>query len=144
MFKLETNPPHAQLKQFAFIAVAGLPLIAFAVRKFSGYDWGEAIWHQSVLWALGVGVLQLVLFLAGFKPLTRVIFVVLMVVALPIGFVLSHVLMAAIYYLVITPIALVFRLMGRDVMGRRPDPNAQSYWHDRGPPRSPASYFKLY
>ncbi len=144
MFKLETNPPEAQLKQFAFIAVLGLPLIAFAVLKFSGFDWGEAISHQAVLWALGAGVLQLVAFLAGFKPLTRVIFVVLMVIALPIGFVLSHVLMAAIYYLVMTPIALVFRLIGRDVLGRRPDPEATSYWHDRGPPRSPASYFKLY
>lgn len=142
MIKLDLNPPHAQLKQFAFIAVIGLPLIAVIVLKFSGYGW--AFSHPAVLVTLGVGVLQLAAFLAGFKPLTRVIYIVLMTIALPIGFVLSHVLMAAIFYLLITPIGLVFRLIGRDAMGRKPDPNAQSYWHDRGPPRSPANYFKLY
>ena len=67
-----------------------------------------------------------------------------MIVALPIGFVLSHVIMAIIFYLVITPIGLVFRLMGRDVLGRRMDRQRRTFWHERGPQRSPASYFKLY
>ncbi|MCR9244450.1 MAG: hypothetical protein NXI31_05420 [bacterium] len=142
MFKIETNPPHAQLKQFAFIAVVGLPLIALVVLRFCGYGW--AFGHPAVLTALGVGVFQLAVFLAGFQPLTRIIFIVLMVVALPIGFVLSHVLMAAIFYLVMTPIGLIFKLIGRDAMGKRPDPNAKTYWVDRGAARSPASYFKLY
>jgi len=142
MIKLDLNPGYGQLKQFAFIAVLGLPLIALMVLKFSGYGWAWS--HTAVLTMLGVGVFQLLAFLAGSKPLTRAIFVVLMIVALPIGFVLSHVLMAAIYYLVMTPIGLVFKLIGRDAMGRKPDPKMRSYWHDRGPARSPASYFKLY
>jgi hypothetical protein len=58
--------------------------------------------------------------------------------------VLSQVLMAVIFYLVFTPIGLCFRLAGRDAMGRKFDPKKTSYWHDRGPARSPASYFKLY
>ena len=142
MFKLDLDPPKRQLQQFAFIAVVGLPLIALVVLRFCGLGW--AFGHPAVLIALGVGVLQLVLFLAGFRPLTRAVYVVLMIVALPIGFVLSHVLMAVIFYLVMTPIGLVFRLIGRDAMGRKRDPKARSYWHDRGPARSPASYFKLY
>jgi hypothetical protein len=142
MIKLDLNPPDGQLKQFAFIAVAGLPLIGLMVLKFAGQGW--AFGHLSVLILLGVGVVQLLAFLAGFKPLTRAIFIVLMIVALPIGFVLSHVLMAAIFYLVITPIGLVFRVIGRDALGRKPDPRCRSYWHERGLARSPASYFKLY
>jgi hypothetical protein len=142
MIKLDLNPEQAKLKQFAFVAVPGLPLIAVLVLRFLGHGW--AFSHPAVLVALGVGVLQLVAFLAGFKPLTRAIFVVLMVVAMPIGFVLSHVLMMAIYYLVITPIGLVFKLIGRDGMTRKLDPKMASYWVDRGAPRPPGSYFKLY
>lgn len=145
MIKLDLKPADSQLKQFAFIAVVGLPLIAMIVLKFCGYGWDWAHWsHTAVVITLSVGILQLLAFLVGFKPLTHVIFVVLMIVALPIGFVLSHVLMAAIYYFVMTPIGLIFRLIGRDAMGRKPDPKMRSYWHDRGPQRSPASYFKLY
>ncbi|MCA8976481.1 MAG: hypothetical protein KDC98_17305 [Planctomycetes bacterium] len=142
MIKLDLNPPPGQLKQFGFVAVLGLPLIAVLVLRFAGHGW--ALSHPSVLIALGAGVLQLVLLLAGFRPLTLAIYVVLMVVAFPIGFVLSHVLMATVFYLVMTPIGLVFKLVGRDAMGRKFDPKAQSYWHVRDGGRSPASYFKLY
>ena len=56
----------------------------------------------------------------------------------------DHVLMASIYYLLITPFALVFRLIGRDVIGRRIDRTLPTYWRDRGAPRPASSYFKLY
>ena len=142
MIKLDLDPPPDKLKQFGFVAVVGLPLIAVVVLRFCGHGW--AFGHPSVLIALGVGVLQLLTLLAGFRPLTRAIYVVLMLVALPIGFVLSHVLMAVIYYLVMTPIGLVFRAIGRDAMCRRLEREKSSYWTDRGPARPPASYFKLY
>lgn len=141
MLKLDLNPKPNVLSQFAFFAVIGLPGITFAVLRMC-HAWSFT--HPAFLAAAAVAVLQLVLFLAGIKVVTRWIFVGLMVLAFPIGFVLSQVLMAAIYYLVMTPIGLVFRLMGRDVMGRKLDPSKASYWHDRGPQRSPSSYFKLY
>lgn len=142
MIKLDLNPPQTQLKQFAFVAVLGLPLIALAILKFAvgGWNWT----HPAVLWSLGAGVVQLGLFLLGVRIVTRVVFVVLMVVAAPIGFVLSHLLMAGVFYLVMLPIGLVFKVIGRDAMGRKFDPKAQSYWHRRETQRSPASYFKLY
>ena len=142
MIKLDLNPPQTQLKQFAFFAVLGLPLVALAVLKFAigGWNWT----HPAVLWSLAFGALQLVMYLAGLRIVTRVVFVVLMVVAAPIGFVLSHVLMAAIFYLVMTPIGLCFKLIGRDVMGRKFDTKATTYWHRRSAQRTPASYFKLY
>lgn len=141
MLKLDLHPKPNVLRQFAFVAVVGLPLIAALVLRLCGvFSWT----HPALLAAAGVGVAQCLVFLAGFTPLTRWLFVVLMVVALPFGFVLSHLLMAVIYYLVMTPIGLVFRLIGRDAMGRKIDRTKTSYWHDRGPQRSPASYFKLY
>ena len=150
MLKLNLAPEPRILKQFAFFAVVGLPLIAWVVLRicvaFGAFDpAGASLFaHPAVWWTAGVGLAQLALFLAGIRAPTRWIFVVLMVIALPIGFVLSQVLMAAIFYLLFTPIGLFFRLTGRDAMGRKFDRQKASYWHDRGPARSPASYFKLY
>lgn len=142
MLKLDLDPPPAKLRQFAYVAVPGLPLIAVVVLRLAGHGW--AFGHAAVLATLGVGIAQLLALLAGFRWPSRALYVVLMLVALPIGFVLSHVLMAAIFYLVFTPIGLLFKLVGRDAMSRKIVPGAVSYWTERGAPRPPSSYFKLY
>lgn len=141
MLKLDFKPAPNVLGQFAFIALAGLPLIAWLVlRLCSAFEFT----HPAFLAAIGVAVLQLGLFVAGLREPTRWIYCLLMVVAFPIGFVISHVMMLIIYYLVITPIALVFRITGRDMLGRRLEPQRASYWTERPARRDAASYFKLY
>ncbi len=141
MLKPNFHPEPRVLRQFAVFAVVGLPLLAGLVLRMShAFTWT----HPAMLVAAAVGVLQFALFAAGLRAPTRWLYVTLTIVALPIGFVLSQVLMAVIFYLVITPIGLVFRLIGRDAMGRRWEPQRKSYWHDRGPMRRPSSYFRLY
>ncbi len=49
----------------------------------------------------------------------------------PIGLVISYVILAATYYLVLTPIGLVLRLFGYDPMHRRFDREAKTYWVPR-------------
>lgn len=147
MLKLDLDPKPRVLKQFAWFAVIGLPLLAAMVLRFAtGLKMSDAaLWtHPAMLVVGGVAVLQLVVFLAGFRKLTWALYAGLMVVFFPVGFVVSMVLMTLIYYLVFTPLGLVFRLMGRDALGRKPDPRQATYWHERGAPRSAASYFKLY
>lgn len=141
MIKLQLRPEPHVLRQFAWLALVGLPAIAWLVLRMCGaFTWT----HPAMLAAGGLAVLQLGLFMASIDVLTRAVFVAIMLVAAPIGFVISHVFLAVIYYLVITPIGLVFRLIGRDAIGRRLDPGAASYWRDRGQPRPASSYFKLY
>ena len=141
MIKLDLKPDERIVRQFAWFAVLGLPLLAwFAMRTFATFDWA----HPVFLTVAAVGVSQLGLYLAGVRVLSRVLFVGLTILFVPIGFLISHVLLAAVYYLVLTPIALVFRLTGRDVIGKKLDPNAKSYWHERSGDRPSASYFKLY
>jgi hypothetical protein len=52
--------------------------------------------------------------------------------------------MAAIFFLVITPIGLMMRACGRDPMQRRFDPAARSYWKRRSPDRDMRSYFRQF
>ena len=67
-----------------------------------------------------------------------------MVIAWPIGMVVATVLLAVIYYGLFTPVALIFRLTGRDKLERKLLPEATSYWKVRETPRTPASYLRLY
>jgi len=60
----------------------------------------------------------------------------------PIGWVVSHVLLAVVYYLLLTPIGLVLRASGRDPLHRKIQPEAPSYWIERDGPRAPDTYFR--
>ena len=51
--------------------------------------------------------------------------------AFPIGRTISHVPIAALYYLVVTPKGLARWPFGRDALARRFDPDAHSYWTPR-------------
>ena len=74
----------------------------------------------------------------------RPVYFVFVVLAFPIGWVLSHVLLAVVFYGVFTPIGLVMRLLGRDPMQRRFDPDADTYWVPHDPPRSAEDYFRQF
>ncbi len=56
--------------------------------------------------------------------------------------IVSPVVLAVIYYLVLTPFGIVQRLAGRDTMQRNFDPKTDSYWIPRKPPGPPPESFR--
>ena len=56
----------------------------------------------------------------------------------------TPVIMGTLFFLIIGPIAVLFRLFGRDAMHRRYDPSASSYWLDARHERDKESYFHQY
>ncbi len=64
--------------------------------------------------------------------------------AVPIGWSLSALVLALMYYLVLTPIGLVMRLFGRDTMRRSFDPGAPTYWLRHEPVADKRRYFRQY
>ena len=48
--------------------------------------------------------------------------------------IVSHVVLALLYYAVVTPTGLIVRALGRDPLRLRRDPQAVSYWIRRDPP----------
>lgn len=115
------------------------------VLLFFGIVGGLVLWQLGsifaarILWGTGLGIAGLY-YLA--RPLRRPIYSVWMRAVTPIGWVVSHLVLGAIYYLVITPIALVMRLFGRDELKQRLDPSAPSYWSEREPAGDVARYFR--
>lgn len=56
--------------------------------------------------------------------------------------VVSPVVLGLIFYVVFTPVGFVMRLAGRDIMRRRFEPGAATYWLDRDPPGPAPDSFK--
>jgi hypothetical protein len=67
-----------------------------------------------------------------------------MVLAFPIGWTVSHLLLGSIFYGVITPIGLLLRASGHDPMMRKFDRNASSYWIDHRTGGDPTSYLRQF
>lgn len=131
------KPTRRQLRQFAallivFGGIAGFLLLHKDIVSMAAARW---IWGA----AAGIGLAGLAL-----PPLIRPVYVVMMAITLPIGLVVSTVLLAAVYYLVVTPIGLLARLLGYDAMRRKFDPAAESYWIERPEPPPVARYFRQY
>ena len=74
----------------------------------------------------------------------RPIYVAWMTLAMPIGWVVSHLLLLFVFYLVVTPIGLAMRLIGYDPLTRQLDRSAKSYWTPHDPSGEAARYFKQY
>ena len=48
--------------------------------------------------------------------------------------IVSPVVLGFLFYVTVTPIALLMRVLGKDPLRLRRDPDAASYWIDRTPP----------
>ena len=72
------------------------------------------------------------------------LYVLATAISLPIGFVLSYAVLGVLFYLVVTPYGLIFRLLGRDVLARRFDRSARSYWVRRTPVTDMSRYYRQY
>jgi hypothetical protein len=138
MIKLDLNPSTSQLRQFGWISLAGFPLVGVMLTKAVGLPM-VAFWI-----CLGVGLAMGLLALLGAVAAIKPVYIGMMLIALPIGAAISFVLLSLIYFGMFTPVAVAFRLAGRDPLERKIDRSAPSYWHVRTKQRAPASYLRLY
>ena len=137
VIQINSDPTRRQLIQFGFVWMGFLALFgAVAYLKFDNAT------LAVVLWSLAV-IVPVVGWLA--PPFMRLVFVGMSYLAWPIGFVVSHVVLAVVYYLVFTPVGLAMRIFGYDPMRRRFDAGAESYWIERDPAESdPRRYFRQF
>ena len=64
-----------------------------------------------------------------------------MSVAFVLGFIVSHLILGLLFFLVMTPVGLLARLAGKDFLSLKLDRTARSYWIPREPkPKSLADY----
>ena len=142
---IDFRPDHRKLRQFGFIALVGFGLLALlAWKEWAIFSFGLGSWRLPLVQIFG-GLAGISLFFSLVFPRANLpLYVGLTIVALPIGFVLSYVIMGTIFYLIIAPIGIVMRLFGKDPMNRHFEPAAGTYWVDARPPRPAEDYFKQF
>lgn len=130
------QPSRKTLRQFACL------WLAFFGGLAAWQWWGKANpWLAATfaLLAATFGPLGLV------RPLAlRPLYVGWMVAVFPIGWTISKILMGTIYYLVLTPLGLFFRLTGRDALRLRRPTDGESYWLPKPRPAGAISYLRQF
>jgi hypothetical protein len=145
LVEIDWNPDRRTLRQFGAIALVGFSLLAvaawFGFLVFSMVPVGARETTALCLAALGAlcAVFGL-LWPAGNRP----IFVGLSLLAAPIGFVLSYLILGVLFYVIISGVSLLLRALGKDPLERAFQPEASTYWVDAKPARPAASYFKQF
>jgi hypothetical protein len=120
MIAIQWNPSTKQLRQFAgiwFPAFCGL--VGYSIGHKTGH-WSEVEIGWVLAGLLSVGGLVL-------PVLIRPIFVGLILLTFPIGWVVSHLLLGLIFYGVVTPIGLILRISGHDPLQLK-KPIGNSVW----------------
>lgn len=139
----DTNwrPDTAELRTFGRSLLVGFPGLAAVFSLVIG--WRLHVWPAWPLWMAGVGALAGLLF-SVVPALARPVYVLWYFLACCIGIVVSNVVMALLYYAVVTPVGICLRLCGRDPMRRKFDRGAQTYWLDAEKPGDAKSYFRQF
>ncbi len=145
MIDIDFNPDERMLRQFGWVSLFGfgaLAALAWTEKLVFAFGLGEAR-EPVALGLLAVGVLAAFLGLVA-PRMNRFLFVGLMILAFPIGFVVSYVLLGFIFFGILTPVALGLRVVGHDPLQRKIDPAAESYWEPAAPAPPRKRYFRQY
>ena len=123
------------LRQFAaiWLVVFG----GLAVRKFCLEETTPGLIFVAI--AAGLGLPGLI------RPRSiRHVYGTAMLAAFPLGWFVSQLLLVLIFFGIFWPVALLFRLMGRDVLRRKISPDAKSYWETRSQATKSTRYFEQF
>ena len=137
LVEINWHPSRKELRTFAIIALIATILVALLLYRFKGLGFP---------WAVAIISFGAVILLSSFISLrfTRIIYLGLVLVTLPIGLLISFLLLAIFYFGILIPVALIFRLIGRDTLHRKFDPDAESYWITHRKPDNLDRYYNQF
>ena len=105
--------------------------IVFLILGFWPITNGEEI----RIWLVAISLIFLILGIMKSKlltPLNQLWFKFGMI----LGAIVAPIIMGAVFFLVVTPIGIVMRLMGKDLLNKKYDKKKKSYWINRSNTKS--------
>ena len=136
------SPDIAARRAFAKSLMIGLPIVAvvFALLRW----WKTGVWdsHSAVIFG-GAGFAVGALFYAV-PAIVWPFYVVWYGFACCMGFVVGNVVMALIFYGLVTGIGLAKRLFGAPAIRKAPSSEAKTYWLDAPAMPDPKRYFSQF
>ena len=105
----------------------GLPVVftLLGVRSLLRHGWGI---FPCILFAVALFVIALALFN---REGLRAVYFNWMKAAHFIGNIVTAIIMAAVFFLIFAPIGIFLRIIGKDLLDRKLNRDANSYWHTR-------------
>ena len=135
LFERQRRPDDRQLRQFAIALVAFVTVVVVVRWSRTGFLSSRVLALAVAGWLAGaIGTIaphRIEWLFAGATVVTR-----------PIGRVMSELMLIALYFGIITPMALLARALGRDRLRRRFDRDARTYWSPRQQRNDPSRYFR--
>jgi hypothetical protein len=138
---VDWHPDRSRRRSFALSLIVGFPcvgLLLLIVGYLRGLGWNV----DAALGVGGGGMLAGLVFLA-LPSIVKPFYVTWYFLACCIGFVVGNVLMALVYYIVVTGTGLV-RRAGRPSRRWTLDRSAKTYWNSAGPAPEPRQYYRQF
>ena len=135
---MASNPPGTP-------SASDLRWFGLILLVFFGLVGGIVAWQTESLRAgatLGSIGAVLAAIYSAVRSLRRPMYTAWMSLVTPFGLFVSSVLLGVVYFVVLSPTALVLRAVRRDPLARRFDADAPSYWRDEPAAADPSSYFR--
>jgi hypothetical protein len=130
------HPTRRELRWFAGLLIVFCGIVAWTVSR------GREDSTLPVAIVVTGAVLGFTgLALPGF---IRYVYVVWMVAVSPIAFVVSNLIVAVVFYLVVAPIGFAMKVVGRDALHLERKRDARSYWVEKKMPKDARRYFRQY
>lgn len=119
------------LRKFGLMVGGVFALLGLVFFLRHKAHWPYFAWPGVTLMALG-----------AILPRTlKYVYLAWMSVAFVLGFIMAHVILTLFFFLVMAPIGLLARIVGKDFLGLKLDRTASSYWMPRETKaKSPADY----
>lgn len=133
LIRINSHPSGRDLRLFSLLWLIFLSVLG-AIAQHRGSAQAAIIWWSV---AAAVAIPGLIA-----PRSVRLVYLAATYAAFPIGYVVSALVLAAFYFLVLTPVGLVLRLVRRDPLDRRFDRGRSTYWERRDAAPPVSSYFR--
>ncbi|RPI27153.1 MAG: hypothetical protein EHM61_09455 [Acidobacteria bacterium] len=140
--EINWKPSASDLRRFSRRSFRGTGLGLVVVAALSRFVWPDWARLQQLETLLAVSTLLGVLGIMH-PVLARPLYWFVNGAAAGIAFVISNLALAGLYFLFLTPIAIIFRLRGRDYLALR-RPERPGLWRDHKPPGNLRRYYRQF
>jgi hypothetical protein len=134
LIDINWRPEKRELRKFGLIAIVVLGAASILLRFVFKVE--TALPTAIFIAGLCIFIISLIS-----AKITRIIYLAMTLAALPIGLVINVLSMGVLYFLILTPLGFVFKAIGRDVLNRRFETQAKTYWIKRKQNQNIERYF---
>ena len=130
------HPTRRELRWFAGLLIVFCGIVAWTVSRG----------REDLTLPIAIAVTGAVLGVTGLAlpGFIRYVYVAWMVAVSPIAFVVSNLIVAVVFYLVVAPIGFAMKVVGRDALHLERKCDARSYWVEKKMPKDARRYFRQY